>query len=487
MTYSKLTALNPHSATANTDVRGFKRALSLFKAAAKRVPAYADFLKKHEVDAQAVNTAADFQQVPLTDKLTYFGSYALDELSWDGTLDARYISTSSGSTGVPFFWPRGEDQELTSGLIFSNVYEHIFASKKSSTLVVNSFALGTWIAGFEFYNAAKFSTEKGNRLTIVTPGIDQQETIRQIKKLAPEFEQVVILGYPPFVKDVIDRGAAEGIDWAKRQVSLFTGGEAVTELWRERMMEKLGRSGDVRGFVNVYGMAETGIVAHSTPLSLLLKKNSNGFIKDDPGSGRELTGLYQYYPEARYLECLTDSSIVLTSNAGLPLVRYDTRDTGGILDRATTGSYIKENLGADAKKYDLDLKKWQLPFVYLYGRKDLAVSFYALLIYVDNIKTALDRSSVSRQLSGLFVMNVTHTENIDQQFEITVELGRDARVDSDVAGTLTREIIQTLCEVNSEFAKLFSSMGDRARPHVTLVPFGAIDTVPGRKHKWVRK
>src|SRR5262245_13632595 len=130
MAYSKITALNPHSAAANTNARGFKRALALFKEAAKRVPAYADFLKKHGVDADKIKTAADFLQVPLTDKLSFFGSYSLDDLSWDGKLDARLISTSSGSTGVPFFWPRGNEQDVVANLIFSNIYEHVFGAKK---------------------------------------------------------------------------------------------------------------------------------------------------------------------------------------------------------------------------------------------------------------------------------------------------------------------------------------------------------------------
>src|SRR5262249_25107968 len=159
---SKVRAIDPHSRTLNSEMRGWKRAFSLFHEAARRVPAYQDFLKKNGVDPKKIETRADFQKLPLTTK-KYFSDYSLKELSWDGNFDTQlYVSTSSGSTGVPFFWPRGSLQDLNTGLMFKRVYEDIFETKKGTTLAIDAFALGTWIAGFEFYNATKFAAENGN-------------------------------------------------------------------------------------------------------------------------------------------------------------------------------------------------------------------------------------------------------------------------------------------------------------------------------------
>ncbi len=462
----------PHSPGAHTDERAFKVALDLFHNAARRVPAYADFLKKNGVDPKKIRDCADFAHIPLTNK-QYFSDYSLKELNWDGVLDnSLYVSTSSGSTGVPFFWPRGREQDIASGTIFKHIYEDIFESKKGSTLVINSFALGTWIAGFEFYNAARFTADHDNNIVISTPGIDRGEAIRQFKKLAPLFDRIVFEGYPPFIKDIFDEGAADGIIWSDHDTRILVGGEAVSPVWKEKVLKLIGKSGSDNSFVNVYGMAEIGIVGHDTPLSAKVREH----IADIKGvritGENEVVGVYQYYPELRYFESFPDSSLVLTANAGLPLIRYDTRDTGGLLTRDVADAYGKE---------------WQIPFVYLFGRKDLSISLYALMIYVENVKRALENSSLTDQLSGLFRMGVSHNGKLDQQFDIAVELARAAKSSAQMVQKLTDEVVSTLSKVNSEYAKLLASIGDRARPVVELVPFGKIDTIPGRKHKWIKK
>ena len=467
--------LNPHSHDSNTDEHGFRRAFDLFHDAARRVPAYADFLKKQGVDPKKIRDRADFAHVPLTNK-QYFSDYSLKELNWDGLLDnTLYISTSSGSTGVPFFWPRGVAQDVAAGSIFRHIYEDIFESKKGSTLIINSFALGTWIAGFEFFNAAKLTADHGNNIVISTPGIDKNEAINQFRKLAPLFDRIVLEGYPPFIKDIIDEGHSAGIVWSDHDVRIITGGEAVSPVWREKVLKMIGKEGSIDSFVNVYGMAETGIVGHDTPLSTRMRKNIAKIPEVKIPADSEIVGLYQYYPELRYFESLPDSSLVLTSNAGLPLVRYDTRDTGGLLEYCV------------ATDHGIDDTHWQLPFVYLYGRKDLSISFYALLIYVENVKRALENSSFTDELSGLFRMGISHTEKLDQQFDITIELARAVESSKQMSQKLTDEIVATLRKVNSEYAKLLHSIGDRALPVVQLVPFGHIETIPGRKHKWVKR
>ena len=481
-------ALNPHSLAANSEQRGFRTALNLFHETARRVPAYKDFLKKRGIKAGNILKPADFAQVPLTDKQSYFGQYSLKELSWDGELNhACYISTSSGSTGVPFFWPRGDVQDRACGLMYKNIYEDIFGSKEGNTLVINSCAFGTWIAGFEFYNGVKFVADNGSRITIVTPGIDKGEAIRQFKKLASLFDRIVFIGYPPFVKDIIDQGREDGIEWGKHDLKFLTSGEAVSEVWKGRLLEMIGKADRLDSFVNVYGMAEAGVVGHDTPLSTLLKRNLSEVAKVNTKPENQISGLYQYYPEQRYFESLPDSSLIFTANAGLPLIRYDTRDTGGLLDRAKMSEYIDTHLNGAAKKNKVDLKKWQLPFVYLYGRKDLALSLYALIIYTDNVKMALENSSQSAQLSGFFQMEISHTKKLDQQFDIRIELAKGVRSNPTLAQKLTNEIVTTLCKVNSEYSKLLASIGDRAKPIVELVPFGKIETIPGRKHKWVKR
>lgn len=483
---SRTHSLRSVSSLSGSKQRAFARALALFHAAAKRVPAYKDFLKKNGVRPDSVQTAADFAHVPHTNKQDYISQYDLRALSWDGTLDsATYISSSSGSTGVPFFWPRGEDQDNTVGRMLQRIYEDIFEAREGTTLFVDSFALGSWIAGLEFFNSVRWAAEHKTHMTVVTPGIDKEAAVRQIKELAPLFSRTILAGYPPFVKDILDYGATNGIDWGAIDLKLFFGGEAVSETWKDKLLALFGKEND--GFsrvVNIYGMAESGVVAHETPVTTLLRRNLSSLSTSVPNlpDPALVTGLYQYHPLTRYFEVTSEDSLLLTTNAGLPLVRYSTRDNGGLLDQNTCSNDACVALAKDA---GVDLTSWRLPFVYLYGRKDLSISFYALLIYNENIKYAMEHSRLASFSTGFFTMHVGHTRNLDQRFELTIELAKGVRSSAQLKAALATDLAKHIATVNSEYAKLYSSICKRAEPRITLVPAGMLNTAPGRKHRWV--
>ena len=484
------TRTHESSALTTSKKRAFRRALTIFREAAQRIPAYKDFLKKSRIKPALIRSESDFAQIPVVDKTNYISRYPLEDLNWDGVLaSAKYISSSSGSTGVPFYWPRGRKQDIIVAGMFRRVYEDVFDTRKGSTLCVDSFALGAWIAGLELYNATKWVADVGNNIVLVTPGIDKNVAVDQIKRLASSFDRIVLSGYPPFVKDILEFGSIAGIKWRKHDVRLFTGGEPFSERWRDRVLELIGKNDPFRTSINMYGMAETGIVASETPLSILLRRSSGATseLRQEFSQNGEACPLYQYDPMARYFELGSDNGLILTADAGLPLVRYDTRDRGGILEHATALERYGGYLRSAAKKHRIDLHKWNLPFVYLYGRKDLSISLYALNIYVENIKYALENSKFATHLSGLFTMSVEDTDNLDQQFRITVELSRATEQSQSLIEALTREVVEGLCKLNTEYAKLYSVIGDRAKPAITLVRYGEIQTIPGRKHKWVKR
>lgn len=466
--------------------KAFKRAQHLFQQAAQRVPAYKDFLHKHKIKPEKITTESDFKKLPTPDKANYISQYSLDELSWDGKLQAKFISTSSGSTGTPFFWPRGYRQDRIAGTFFKGIYETIFHTKKVKTLSVDSFALGTWIAGLEFYNATKYASDRGNLITVITPGIDKFEAIREIKQLSPSFNQIILGGYPPFIKDIVEIGSAEGFDWKKTRTRLLTGGEAISEVWRDRMHSMISKEQDLGSIINVYGMAETGVVAHETPVSVLLRK-CIGYVSLPFPMTPDISGLYQYHPLMRYFEIEGKDSIVLTSDAGFPLIRYNTRDQGGIVDLTTVLEQGGTELTQAAKRHGVDLLQYPQPFIYLHGRKDLSISLYALQIYVEHLKAIFEKAPFSPKLSGLFVMGVELTENLDQRFAISVELSRGKNPNALLKKEIATYVVRELGTINSEYARLCQAIGRKAVPKISLLPYGKLDTVPGRKHKWVRR
>ncbi len=120
---------------------------------------------------------------------------------------------SSGSTGEPTVWPRSLTDELGVAARFEQVFADSFAAGERSTLAVVCFPLGTWVGGLYTLACTRHLAAKGYPITVVAPGNNKAEILRVIPELAAHVDQTVLLGYPPFLKDVIDTGISAGVDW----------------------------------------------------------------------------------------------------------------------------------------------------------------------------------------------------------------------------------------------------------------------------------
>src|SRR5512138_1481788 len=92
---------------------------------------------------------------------------------------------------------------------------------------------GSWVGGMYTTSCLRWVAAKQYPLLIVTPGNKIDEILRVVRRLSPDFEQTVLFGYPPFLKEVVDAGRGEKIDWSKFNVRLVTAGEAFSEAWRD--------------------------------------------------------------------------------------------------------------------------------------------------------------------------------------------------------------------------------------------------------------
>src|SRR5262245_27144475 len=222
---------------------GLPEALALLGRAAEGVPAYGAMLKAAKLSAADIHDAADFAKLPLLNKENYVKRFPLEALVEGGDLAAcDFFAVSSGSTGEPTLWPRGLHHELPIAVRFEQVFRDGFQAHKRKTLAVVCFALGSWVGGMYTTSCLRWLAAKGYPLLIVTPGHKMDEILRVVRRLAPDFEQTMLLGYPPFLKEVVDAGRAEQIDWRAFNVRLVTAGEVFSETWRDLVLERLGQS-----------------------------------------------------------------------------------------------------------------------------------------------------------------------------------------------------------------------------------------------------
>ncbi len=341
------------------------------------MPAYPSFLAEQGVDPGEVRTFADFQRVPPVTKANYLLRHPLSQLCRGGRLWAcDMIAVSSGSTGKPAFWPRSVPDELGIATRFEQVFRDSFGAHERRTLAVVCFALGTWVGGMFTASCCRHLAAKGYPVTVITPGNNKEEIFRVVEELGPAFEQVVLLGYPPFLKDVVDAGIARGVPWPRLGVRLVTAGEVFSEEWRTLMAERIGSSSPVYDFASLYGTADAGVLGNETPLSIAARR----FLASRPEAARAVFGqdrlptLVQYDPMSRFFEA-AGGQLLFTGDNGVPLVRYGILDTGGIVPYEEMLVTLA-GFGFDPAPLLPRGVARPLPFAYVFGRSDFTVSFY---------------------------------------------------------------------------------------------------------------
>jgi phenylacetate-CoA ligase len=466
--------------------------LDLFHRAAAGVPAYAAFLRERGIDPASVRSADDWRRLPLMTKADYVRCHPLPDLCRDGDLSAcDMVAVSSGSTGEPTFWPRALADELAVASRFEQVFRDSFHADERPTLAVVCFPLGTWVGGMFTAAACRHLAAKAYPITVVTPGNHPAEILRVVRALGPRFAQTVLLGYPPFLKDVVDAGFAEGLTWRAQAMRLVLAGEVISEAWRDLMAERLGLGDPARDTASLYGTADGGVLGNETPVSIAVRR----FLARDPEAARAVFGqarlptLVQFDPFERFFE-EHDGTLMFSGDSGIPLVRYHISDEGGVLPYAALVARLR-GLGFDV---EAEARRGgprgirPLPFVYVFGRSHFAVSYYGANIFPDTVIIGLEQPAIRELVTGKFVLEVRENDDRDSELWIAVELSaRGAGVPPEPLGdAIAESILAVLLRLNSEFAHYVPAA--RQHPRITLWPTGHPEYFPvGVKHRYSRQ
>ncbi|MEV7006570.1 phenylacetate--CoA ligase family protein [Streptosporangium sp. NPDC051022] len=455
------------------------RAVELFHRVAASVPAYGAFLKSQDVDAGRVRTFDDFVRLPLTTKDNYTRRYPLPELCRDGMV-GDMIAVSSGSTGTPSFWARSAADEQVIAERFEQIFRDAFGAAERRTLAVVCFALGTWVGGLFTLACCRHLAARGYPITCVAPGGDKREILRVIPELAPHFDQVVLLGYPPFLKDVVDAGVAEGVPWADYSIKLVTAGEVFSEQWRTLVAERAGMADPALDTASLYGTADAGVLGNETPLSIRVRR----FLAENPEVAKELFGesrlptLVQYDPHVRFFE-EHDGTLLFSGDNGIPLVRYHIADEGGLIPHDRMLAFLRENGFRPTGDGPA------LPFAYVFGRSHFTVSYYGANVYPENISVGLEQPEVNALVTGKFVLEVAEDEERDRRLAVTVELAPGVRGSDETVRLVGHSVLAQLRRLNSEFAAYVPPA--RQLPAVRLRETGDPEYFPpGAKHRYTR-
>jgi phenylacetate-CoA ligase len=465
------------------------RAIALFHETARDVPAYRAFLAERGVDPARVRTREDFERLPLLTKDGYLKKHPLPALCRRGDIfTSDTIAVSSGSAGEPTFWPRSIADELRIATRFEQVFADSFESDHKRTLAVVCFPLGTWVGGMFTAACCRHLATKGYSIFTVTPGNVKPEILRVVSALAPHFEQTVLLGYPPFLKDVVDAGVAVGVRWRDHATKLVLAGEVFTEEWRTLMVERAGMTRPLLDSASLYGTADAGVLGNETPVSIAIRR----FLAGRPDDARAVFGearlptLVQFDPCSRYFEEI-DGTLLFTGDNGIPLVRYHISDRGGVVPFDAMIARMKV-LGCDPIRVATEAGARairELPFVYVFGRSHFAISFYGANVFPEMVSAGLEQPELAPHTTGKFVMQVLPDHDGNLELSIAVELAAGVTGNAALEDAIAESILAQLLRLDPEFATYVPK--ERQRPRITLHPAGDPAYFPiGVKHRYSR-
>jgi len=462
--------------------------LQLFHRVVATVPAYQAFLKQHQIDPATIQSLTTFQQLPLITKDNYLRRYPLAQVCRNGQLaGCDMIAVSSGSTGQPGFWTRSVTDEFQVATRFEQIFQDSFAADRRRTLAVICFALGTWVGGMYTMNCCRHLAMKGYPLTVITPGSNKTEIFRVIQAIGSEFDQVVLLGYPPFLKDVIDSGIAEGVSWNTYNVKLVMAGEVFSEEWRSLVGSRLGSTNFCYDSASLYGTADAGVLGNETPLSICIRR----WLADHPEAARSLFGesrlptLVQYDPLNRFFE-EQSGTLLFSGDSGIPLIRYHISDHGGLIPYGTMHQFLADWGFDPIAALPTERGIRPLPFVYIFGRSHFTVSYFGANIYPENVTVGLEQFPICQWVTGKFVMQVKEDGDRNASLWIAVELAPQVEASQEKQTEIATAIVYHLRRLNSEFANYVPAAYQM--PQVLLLPTGDPEYFPsGVKHRYTRR
>lgn len=463
-----------------------KICLELFHKVAKQVPAYRQFLKRNFIDSSKIKSYSDFEALPYINKKNYFYQYPLLQTTWPGayTKQGLVMTATSGSTGKPTYFPR--DQHLDWQY---SVWAEMFLKNgpRGSTLLVDCFGMGVWIGGLITYQAFQMCALRGYPVTVITPGINKKEIFHALKVLAPKFDNVILAGYPPFIKDLIDESTEEKIN-KNLKIRLLFAAEGFNEQFRDYLAKKINIKDIFNNTLNIYGSAELGAMAVETPLSILIRRIAlqNPGLKEKFFANQKLPTLAQFNPHFCSFET-QNGQILITAQNSCPLIRYKIGDNGQVysfdmISRLFESSGI--NLDKEAKK--INVKLCRLPFVAIYERSDFSTKLYGAIIYAEHIKEALQNKKLNGFLTGRFTMSTKTKKTLAQYLEINLEMKKNMNADKKIAKFATAAITEILLKKNAEYRNNYQLMARKVTPQIKLFTHGhsAYFSNSG-KQKWV--
>ncbi len=429
------------------------RAYAEFVKAKRTVPAYREFLKSNGFSKPAFRgMIPNIHEIPFTDKENYVKKYSMDERSVNGKVPTKgvIIDESSGSSGTATNWARGKKERKRNARIIKFGMRNLMG--KEPLFIINAFALGPWATGVNItMSCVTFSKLK-------SLGPDKTKIENTIKYFGNE-HKYVIMGYPPFLKMLVDNSE---INWKEHDVSFIFGGESMSEGMRDYLMQK--------GIKKVYSSlgasdVELNISAENDftiSLRRLLRSNTELRERILKHTGA-LPMIFQFNPSDFLLESSEIGELIITicrPDYIAPKIRYNLHDLGHVLQMQELYSILKE---LNINETELTKPLTDLPILLHYGRADMTVSFFGANISPTDIQEALYNLPELVTIVNSFCLNAIEDKDGNKQLVISFETQKNKNQTTLNLKQTQIDFFEQLTKTNQDFreAKKMTTNSDQ--------------------------
>ncbi len=417
------------------------RAYAEFVKARRSVPAYQNFLKgKGFTRPSFSGMTPNIHEIPFTDKENYVKMYSMDARCVNGKIPTRgvVIDESSGSSGTATNWARGKAERKRNARIIKLGMRNLMGEEP--LFIINAFALGPWATGVNVtMSCVVFSKLK-------SLGPDKIKIENTIKHFGKD-HKYVIMGYPPFLKMLVDNSE---ICWNEYNISFVFGGESMSEGMRDYLLQK--------GIKKVYSSLgasdlELNISAENDfTISLRRLLRSNAALREQiikhPGA---LPMLFQYNPSDFLIESSDTGELIITicrPDYIAPKIRYNIHDIGHVLQIKELYS-ILQKLNIDES--ELAKPSTDLPILLHYGRSDMTVSFFGANISPTDIQEALYNLPELAACVNSFCLDAIEDNDGNKQLVVTFEMQQNKSQAAINLKQTQKEFFEQLTMTNQDF------------------------------------
>jgi len=297
-------------------------------------------------------------------------------------------------------------------------------------------------------------------------GPDMQKIFHTLSFFGPSYKYL-ILGYPPFIKHLIDEAKRQNFPLEQYQLNAIVGGEGMSEGLRDYLLTVF------RKVYSGYGATDLEIgIAGETNLSVAIRR----IAKDAPEIRKELFGddprlpmVFQYNPFLYYIETNDSEELVFTINRKAllsPRIRYNVHDKGGVTDFPTMLNKLKR-YGYKLEEVLISKEYLKLPFVWVYGRKDYTISIMGANIYPEDVESSLYNIPELANITKSYCLSVKEEDNGAIRPKLLFEVYEMPSPDK--KELYKKQLLNELIALNTDFREAYKEYSATLVPEIEYI------------------